>query len=90
MKAITSSSKPADKMDAYLQGHWPVIPSSRQHGENDQIKRRARRFADEIRGQLNQLPVLERAEIIESLALPGNDGDTNLSRRHITSLSNPV
>jgi ankyrin repeat protein len=70
MKRITSSSKPADKMDAFLQGHWPAIPStsSRKHGENSQITRRARRWADEIRGQLSSLPVLERTEIIESLA----------------------
>ena len=68
MKRITSFSKPVDKMDTYLQGHWPAITSSGQQGENSQIMRRARRWADEIRGQLNSLPVLERAEIIESLA----------------------
>jgi ankyrin repeat protein len=68
MKTVSSSSTWADKMDAFLQGRWPSIPVSSQHDQNNQVARRALRWANEIRGILKSLTVLQQAEMIETLA----------------------
>ena len=67
MKTITTTSSLADKMDAYLQGHWPVIPKSLLTNESKRIKRRTLIWGNEILEHLSAMPPLEKAVSIESL-----------------------
>ena len=74
MKGIPKTSASwEEKMAAYLRGEWPIIPiTTTISDEKSLIKRRAKRWANELLTHINGLNPLQKANLIETLAAVWN------------------
>ncbi len=69
MKQVMADSSLADKMQAYLQGHWPKISKRKlPASEGEKIQHQAKCWAEEITAYLDRLELMQKAEVIQTIA----------------------